>query len=171
MCLTFSDKLTIPVLAVAVVLCTTSTRRLFEPRLAPRPHHSGLLGTFWAMPWPRKVACRRPFLPVVWAPRLSFSSVLALLGLIWLARHGHGVTRKVRRGGAIVGLDDVGGIIIDLIREGRRLLTNTYCTRYVQRVCMFFVISPFEPVLLCSPCAWACGTGQHISCSFPSKQN
>lgn len=25
-----------------------------------------------------------------------------------------------------MGLDDVGGIIIDLIREGRRLLTNTY---------------------------------------------
>lgn len=36
------------------------------------------------------------------------------------------MTRKVRRGGAIVGLDDVGSIIIDLIREGRRLLTNTY---------------------------------------------
>lgn len=33
---------------------------------------------------------------------------------------------KVRRGGAVVGLDDVGSIIIDLIREGRRLLTNTY---------------------------------------------
>lgn len=33
---------------------------------------------------------------------------------------------KVRRGGAIVGLDDVGSIIIDLIREGRHLLTNTY---------------------------------------------
>ena len=26
----------------------------------------------------------------------------------------------------MVGLDDVGSIIIDLVREGRRLLTNTY---------------------------------------------
>lgn len=36
---------------------------------------------------------------------------------------------QVRRGGAIVGLDDVGSIIIDLIREGRRLLTNSYQVR------------------------------------------
>lgn len=33
------------------------------------------------------------------------------------------------RGGAVVGLDDVGSIIIDLIREGRCLLTNTYQVR------------------------------------------
>lgn len=33
---------------------------------------------------------------------------------------------QVRRGGAIGGLDEVGSIIIDLVREGRRLLTNTY---------------------------------------------
>lgn len=36
---------------------------------------------------------------------------------------------QMRRGGAIVGLDDVGSIIIDLIREGRCLLTNTYQVR------------------------------------------
>lgn len=30
-----------------------------------------------------------------------------------------------------MGLDDVGSIIIDLVREGRRLLTNTYQASHV----------------------------------------
>lgn len=39
----------------------------------------------------------------------------------------------------MVGLDDVGSIIIDLIREGRRLLTNSYqvrncCCRLLQQL-------------------------------------
>lgn len=39
---------------------------------------------------------------------------------------GNGDTRQVRKGGAVGGLDEVGSVIIDLIREGRRLLTNIY---------------------------------------------
>lgn len=44
---------------------------------------------------------------------------------------------KVRRGGAIGGLDEVGSIVIDLIREGRRLLTNSYQVSY-QDLAEFF---------------------------------
>lgn len=40
----------------------------------------------------------------------------------------------------MAGLDDVGSIIIDLIREGRRLLTNTYQASIGDRLlCRLFV--------------------------------
>ncbi|CAM9208539.1 unnamed protein product, partial [Ectocarpus fasciculatus] len=48
----------------------------------------------------------------------------------------------MRRGGAIVGLDDVGSIIIDLIREGRCLLTNTY------QALSFLLLGSFAVALL-----------------------
>lgn len=36
----------------------------------------------------------------------------------------------MQSGGAIGGLDEIGSVIIDLVREGRRLLTNSYQVRY-----------------------------------------
>lgn len=33
---------------------------------------------------------------------------------------------QVRRGGAVGSLEEVGSIVVDLIREGRRLLINSY---------------------------------------------
>lgn len=54
--------------------------------------------------------------------------------------------RQVRRGGAIVSLDDVGSIIIDLIREGRRLLTNSYqVSLFVTLLLIYLISSSLSP--------------------------
>lgn len=62
-----------------------------------------------------------------------------------------------------MGLDDVGSLIIDLIREGRRLLTNTYQASglicqlgTILLVCVFFVFVVFAFVFSgwASVCGW-----------------